>query len=483
MDEKVYEAAALRHELIADSLTAAFKIVAEFVRERRRVLTGGLAIDLALRLQGRQLYPDEMAAFPDYDFVSPDCVGDSQDIADRLHAAKLPNISAIGAMHVQTRRVRVDNRPVADVTYVPPALYARIPWLEIPRVVKAPITQETVDKFGGLRFVHPWYQRMDQHLALSRPYVGPPREMVFLRLKKDIARFNLLAEAYQTPPDVVGGGATPLPKPVTTTISAELMAMATAVHGHAAYAQLATAAMALAPALAKDPRVIVLRVTPAAAKGAGAFVFEALLPRIDLLVDVADDARRPPKYTARRALMDLIPDSWEMGHVRLWRFTGTLVSAAGAGAGHAEGAGDGDAMGGAAGSARNPAATVLSAQYVLMYMLTHYFFGDPATAHVHMALYRSLLAMVDAVAELYPDVTAAPPEAAAFLAPATTVGTVNLSEAQMVAIIRMRQQMGEAGAETVCLPNNYWPATSRAIVNYDYAACEYYCRDGEPEPE
>jgi len=118
IDTTLYTAQVYEHERLAPELTKALAMVEEFIWARRRVITGGLAIDFALRLRGGRLYDDERAAFPDYDFITPDPLGDAQDLADQLHRAGLPNVSAIGAMHVQTRRVRVDSRPVAATAAV-----------------------------------------------------------------------------------------------------------------------------------------------------------------------------------------------------------------------------------------------------------------------------------------------------------------------------------------------------------------------------
>lgn len=179
----------------APRMLQAAEAVRGFVAERRRILYGGQAIDYALRLRGGGLYSGQQ--LPDYDFFSDDSVGDAYDLADRLHAAGFGEVRVIGAVHAQTMRVGVEFDFVADVSYVPPAAYAQIATLE----------------YEGMRIVHPDYQRMDVHLSFSFPLENPPRENVFHRFAKDLARFGLLAEAYPihagapvvVPPGPAGG--------------------------------------------------------------------------------------------------------------------------------------------------------------------------------------------------------------------------------------------------------------------------------------
>ena len=165
--------------------------VLQFGVERRMVLFGGLAIDLALRAAGRPpLYSDD--ELPDYDWLAEDSVRAAYDLAERLQRLGFRQVAAIRAIHVQTMRVRTDFRYVADVGYMG-GLLARVPQLE----VGAPDPRAP----GGgpaarVRVVHPDYQRIDMHLAFCFPYKGAPREDVFHRWGKDAERLERLDEAY-----------------------------------------------------------------------------------------------------------------------------------------------------------------------------------------------------------------------------------------------------------------------------------------------
>lgn len=171
---KEYEAVADLRDADRDATARALDLVRDFIAERGLILYGGQAIDFALRLRGSRLYPDHQT--PDYDFFSPDNVGDAYDLTDRLKAAGFENVGAITAIHTQTMRVKFDFVFVADISYAPPAVFERLPTLN----------------FRGMRVLHPDYQRTDMHLAFCFPFNSPPLEDVFHRFGKDLRRLRML---------------------------------------------------------------------------------------------------------------------------------------------------------------------------------------------------------------------------------------------------------------------------------------------------
>jgi hypothetical protein len=178
---KVFQSIAERRSASYAEVERALVIVQRFIRERHRVLYGGMAIDLNLKSKGHEgIYPAE--AIPDYDIMSPDYYRDSVDLADLLHKAGSPNVTSISALHVTGRRVRVNFIPVCDLSYVPPAVYDAVPYVDI----------TNLPEYRGLRVVHPDFQRIDMHHALSHPYENAPREVVLQRFGKDQKRFRLL---------------------------------------------------------------------------------------------------------------------------------------------------------------------------------------------------------------------------------------------------------------------------------------------------
>ncbi|KAL8611535.1 hypothetical protein ACOMHN_067560 [Nucella lapillus] len=172
-----FRALAQYHTEGNSTIVSAVSYVRKFIIDRRRILYGGLAIDLALRHKNAQpIYDDE--ELPDYDFYSPQNVQDAYDLADILFEAGFKNVSAIRAIHTETMRVRVDFVPVADITCIAPDI--KLQTLEY---------EETL-------FVHPHFQYLDIHTALSFPLNAPPKEDIYNRFEKDVRRFNMLWEHY-----------------------------------------------------------------------------------------------------------------------------------------------------------------------------------------------------------------------------------------------------------------------------------------------
>ena len=155
----------------------------DFIRHRNLIIYGGTAIDYALRLKGEQIYPDEDLPYADYDVFSSNHQKDAYDYAELLFSEKeeYKETRAINALNIYTIKVGIGfNNFVLDCAYKPKDMLSKIPTLE----------------YQGMKIVHPHFQYLDMHRALSIPYEGAPREVIFHRWKKDITRFNKLFNKY-----------------------------------------------------------------------------------------------------------------------------------------------------------------------------------------------------------------------------------------------------------------------------------------------
>jgi hypothetical protein len=185
-DTKKYQDLAEKRSVFYRDVDRALELVRKHIIQHNRILYGGMAIDLALKAAGHKgIYADD--AIPDYDFMSPDYYNESNGLAWDLHNAGFENVSSIHAIHISSRRVRVNYIPVADITYIPENIYLVIPTIEV----------------QGLRIVHPYFQYLDMFRAMNTPYEKPPGEVILQRTKKDIKRYKLLAEAYPLSPAVL----------------------------------------------------------------------------------------------------------------------------------------------------------------------------------------------------------------------------------------------------------------------------------------
>lgn len=157
----------------------ALKLTETYISNNKLILTGGMAIDLALRAKGKSIYDDD--TLPDFDIISDSNLKHANALAELLCKAGLPDINVINAVHITTVRVRMKNIVFLDATYIPPLRFKQIPFLDI----------------GHLRVVHPHYQFIDQRLSLSHLMMDTGLSLnVFNRLTKDIHRNALLRSMY-----------------------------------------------------------------------------------------------------------------------------------------------------------------------------------------------------------------------------------------------------------------------------------------------
>ena len=178
-DDEVYEIIVHKHNNHTPIILKALEEVANYIKQKQHILVGGQAINYALRMKGELMMYSE-AEVPDYDIVTPTFHKDAYELANLLSLKGFTCISVINALHPSTMRVRINFIVVCDITYMPKNLYDSIPTL-------------FYDEF---RIVHPGFQVIDQHLALSRPYDSAPRYTIMYRFEKDIKRHDLLMKYY-----------------------------------------------------------------------------------------------------------------------------------------------------------------------------------------------------------------------------------------------------------------------------------------------
>jgi hypothetical protein len=167
-------------DIYTGQILEALEIVRDFIIEKKLILTGGQAIDSALRLRGSSIYSAE--DIPDYDVFSTNHAADAYELSVRLfnHFGSEVKPQAIRALHPTTMRVRIHFTAVADITYAPKSVFDSIPTLN----------------YNNMKIRSPLHQRMDMHRALSFPFDDPPLETIFNRFKKDITRFELIDSVY-----------------------------------------------------------------------------------------------------------------------------------------------------------------------------------------------------------------------------------------------------------------------------------------------
>ncbi len=168
-----------QHNYYKPQLDKAIKLTQQYVSDNKLILTGGMAIDLALRVKDSSIYDDDQ--LPDYDVISDQNLFHAHELAKILCNAGLPDINVINAVHITTVRVRIRRDVLLDATYIPASIFYKIPYLD-------------TDHF---RVIHPHYQFIDQRSSLGMLLLDKGITLnIFNRLKKDIERNNLLRKYY-----------------------------------------------------------------------------------------------------------------------------------------------------------------------------------------------------------------------------------------------------------------------------------------------
>ena len=128
-------------------------IVENFLRKKKLICYGGTAINNILPV-GDQFYNKDIE-IPDYDFFSHSALNDAKELADIYADAGYTDVEAKSGVHHGTFKVYVNFIPVADITYIPKALFKSL-------------SKESI-KINGILYSPPNYLRMGMYLELSRP--------------------------------------------------------------------------------------------------------------------------------------------------------------------------------------------------------------------------------------------------------------------------------------------------------------------------
>jgi hypothetical protein len=128
-------------------------IVHRFLQTHRLLCYGGTAINNLLPKKDR--FYDPTYDIPDYDFFSEIPQLHAVKLADRIKSVGFKSVEVKPGSHMGTFKVFADYIPIADITYLAPALFKKL-W------------EKKIEK-DGISYVPPNFLRMSVYLELSRP--------------------------------------------------------------------------------------------------------------------------------------------------------------------------------------------------------------------------------------------------------------------------------------------------------------------------
>lgn len=157
-----------------EELLQALTVVAEFIKNKKRVCYGGTAMN-ALLPDSKKFYNPEYD-LPDYDFYTPDMEGDVKSLVEMLNKAGFKDVYHKVGIHEGTKKILVNFTAVADVSAIEPDLFDIL--------LKRSVVKE------GVHYTDENILRMMMYLELSRP-----KGMVE-RWKKVFERLNLINSMF-----------------------------------------------------------------------------------------------------------------------------------------------------------------------------------------------------------------------------------------------------------------------------------------------
>ena len=158
-------------------------IILEYVKKHKRKMYGGYALHLLVSNKDKDdgLYNESNMG--DFDIYSPEPIADVCKICDLLYKSGFEHILGKEAQHTETYTIRVDGTAFCDVSYVPPYIYNRIPFIDI----------------NGYTVSHPNWLSIDYLRMLVDPLISYWRFDADL---KGLRRFLLLQKHYKLPHNI-----------------------------------------------------------------------------------------------------------------------------------------------------------------------------------------------------------------------------------------------------------------------------------------
>tara|TARA_B110001469_G_scaffold127840_1_gene151047 strand:+ start:1878 stop:3197 length:1320 start_codon:yes stop_codon:yes gene_type:complete len=172
MQEVIIKASEKYDTNLPEDSSKMIKIVEDFIKKKKRIVYGGIAVNNILPKKDRFYKPME---FPDWDFFSPDALQDAKELADIFYKSGFGNVEAKSGIHFGTYKVYVNFFGVADITQLD-YFYDKI-------------SPYTINK-DNIPYAPANWLRMSLYLELSRPKGD------ITRWEKLLPRLRLLNKYY-----------------------------------------------------------------------------------------------------------------------------------------------------------------------------------------------------------------------------------------------------------------------------------------------
>lgn len=145
-----------------------------FVQEKKRIIYGGYAQNSLILSKNKKDAFYKETDLADIEFYSPDPIGDTIDLCDRLKTKGFKYVEGKEGVHQETYKIFSNFINYCDITYMPPNIFNNCPTIEV----------------FGARMTHPHLMLIDAYRVYTDPMTS------YFRLKKTFTRFNVLMKYY-----------------------------------------------------------------------------------------------------------------------------------------------------------------------------------------------------------------------------------------------------------------------------------------------
>ena len=160
-----------------DEITKVNQIIIEYIKENKRKVYGGYALNKLLIAKNPSLAIYDELDTPDIEFYSPDPLGDLTKLCDKLAETGFKNVIGQEAQHKETYSIFVNYQLYCDISYMPSNIYTKTRFIQS-------------DDFN---LIHPWFMIVDYFRMFTDPLVS------YWRLEKHFARYLKLQKTYPLP--------------------------------------------------------------------------------------------------------------------------------------------------------------------------------------------------------------------------------------------------------------------------------------------
>jgi hypothetical protein len=145
-----------------------------FVQEKKRIIYGGYAQNSLILSKNKKDAFYKETDLADIEFYTPDPIGDTIDLCDRLKTKGFKYVEGKEGVHQETYKIFSNFINYCDITYMPPNIFNNCP---------------TIELFGS-KMTHPHLMLIDAYRVYTDPMTS------YFRLKKTFTRFNTLMKYY-----------------------------------------------------------------------------------------------------------------------------------------------------------------------------------------------------------------------------------------------------------------------------------------------